>query len=242
MVIVHEVWVALAIVGAVGLSLSSGKIDRAGGVIGGVIAYLLFLGVGWLGIILIGGFFVLGTLASQWKHRQKIRWGVAESRGGRRGWRNVVANAGVVGLLAAGSWWYPAFTDTGRLLISACFAAALSDTWSSELGTVYGTKFYHVLTGKKDRRGQDGVVSVEGSVAGALGSAVVASLYGLAEGWSDGVGVVFLAGIVGNLMDSVLGATLERKGVIGNHTVNFLNTLTAVLFAYFFMKSCSINS
>jgi uncharacterized membrane protein len=40
-----------------------------------------------------------------------------------------------------------------------------------------------------------------------------------------------VAGIFGNLCDSILGASLERKQFIGNNTVNFLNTLFAAIFA-----------
>ena len=35
---------------------------------------------------------------------------------------------------------------------------------------------------------------------------------------------IILAGVTGNVVDSVLGASLERKGWIGNNVVNFLNT------------------
>jgi uncharacterized membrane protein len=38
---------------------------------------------------------------------------------------------------------------------------------------------------------------------------------------------------MGNLADSVLGATLERQHKMGNDTVNFLNTLFAALVAGF---------
>jgi uncharacterized membrane protein len=41
-----------------------------------------------------------------------------------------------------------------------------------------------------------------------------------------------LAGTVGNLFDSVLGASLERKKVVGNNLVNFLNTVVAVAVMY----------
>jgi uncharacterized membrane protein len=40
---------------------------------------------------------------------------------------------------------------------------------------------------------------------------------------------IIAAGTAGNLSDSVMGALLERRGVIGNNAVNFLNTLIAAL-------------
>lgn len=238
----NDVLAILAITGAVSISIISGKIDRVGGVVGGLITYFLFLGIGSLGIALIGSFFVLGTFASWWKQEQKAAWNVAEARGGQRGWRNVIANAGVAGIIATVSWWEPDYVDSARLLVSACFASALSDTWSSEFGNIYGNRFYNVLTGKRDQRGRDGVVSLEGSAAGVLGSGIIALLYGTFEGIGYRVGIVVIAGVAGNLMDSIVGATLERKGLVGNHTVNFLNTLTAALLAYFFVKSCSIST
>ena len=41
--------------------------------------------------------------------------------------------------------------------------------------------------------------------------------------------IIILAAIIGNLADSVLGASLERKHYLGNDVVNFLNTLTSAL-------------
>jgi len=45
-------------------------------------------------------------------------------------------------------------------------------------------------------------------------------------GW-DGFVVCASAGIAGTFADSLLGGTLERRGLIGNNTVNFLSTLVA---------------
>lgn len=228
--------VLLFIVVAVAASVLSRKIDTVGGLSGGLITYGLFLAAGGLGVMLIGGFFVLGTLASVWKLRQKDALGLAETRNVRRGWRNVVANAGAAGLVAAAVVGHWLDTATGQILIAAAFASALSDTWSSELGNVYGRNFYHVLTGKRDQRGRDGVVSTEGSLAGLAGSGVMATLYGLFYGFDRAVIIISLAGILGNLTDSVLGATLERRGILNNHGVNFLSTAVAVLLAYFLVK------
>ncbi len=216
---------------AVIISVLSKKIDGAGGLVGGLFAYVLYAALGWLGIFLIGGFFVLGTAASLWKIRKKTHWGVAEKRNARRGWRNVVGNSGVAATLALLMLGGPMGTELGGILVAASFAAALSDTWSSELGNVYGTRFYEVLTGKPGERGRDGVVSREGSLAGLAGSVLVAVLYGMFRGWGSAVVIISVAGLLGNLTDSLLGATLERSGKLGNHGVNFLSTLAAALIA-----------
>ena len=221
------VFLAIAVISSVLFK----KIDLAGGLLGGLFAFLLYAALGWLGIFLIGGFFVLGTAASLWKIRKKAQWGVAEKRNARRGWRNVVGNAGAAAVLALLVLAGLGSAELGSMLIAASFAAALSDTWSSELGNVYGTRFYEVLTGKPGERGRDGVISREGSLAGVVGSVLVAVLYGLFREWGSGVVIISVAGILGNLTDSLLGATLERSGKLGNHSVNFWSTLAAALIA-----------
>ncbi len=228
--------VLLFILSAILISVLSRKIDVSGGVLGGLITYGLYATIGLLGIILIGGFFVLGTLASLWKLEQKQHLRVAEARNVRRGWRNVAANAGVAGLVAVAVWLRWVTYEMGQILIAASFAAALSDTWSSEFGNVYGSRFYHVLTGRPDERGRDGVVSAEGSLVGILGSAVMTLVYVLFRGFDSNAVVICFAGMLGNLTDSVLGATLERRGKLGNHGVNFLNTAVAAVFAYFLVR------
>jgi uncharacterized membrane protein len=40
---------------------------------------------------------------------------------------------------------------------------------------------------------------------------------------------IVVAGFAGNLADSILGASLERKGWLKNDQVNFLNTLIAAI-------------
>jgi uncharacterized membrane protein len=53
---------------------------------------------------------------------------------------------------------------------------------------------------------------------------LIATVYSIGFGWGIGFCWIVLAGFTGNLVDSVLGAALERKGWIGNNVVNFLNT------------------
>ncbi len=73
---IESTWVLLGVVIAVTLSVISGKIDVPGGLVGAGITYVLYAGIGGLGILLIGSFFVLGTAASLWRLRDKRAWGL----------------------------------------------------------------------------------------------------------------------------------------------------------------------
>ncbi|MCK5704029.1 MAG: DUF92 domain-containing protein, partial [Cyclobacteriaceae bacterium] len=42
--------------------------------------------------------------------------------------------------------------------------------------------------------------------------------------------IITVSGFSGNILDSVLGATLQQNGYINNHQVNFLATLFGSLF------------
>jgi uncharacterized protein (TIGR00297 family) len=74
----------------------------------------------------------------------------------------------------------------------------------------------------------DGVISVEGTLIGAAGAGMIGLLY---AGFTIQAVPVLFAGILGNAMDSVLGASLERKKYLNNDVINFLNTIFAALTA-----------
>jgi uncharacterized protein (TIGR00297 family) len=211
------------------LSVWTGKLTVAGALTGVVLALLLYGGAGWTGIALMAVFFILGTVATSWRRSKKEKLGIAEKDKGRRKASQVVANGGVGTLLALLSYIYPQQKDIFLTMIAAAFSAATADTLSSELGTVYGRKFYNILSFKKDTRGLDGVVSVEGTVCGIAGSCIIAGVYAIGCGWSLNFLWIVIAGTIGNVSDSLLGASAERRHVLHNDAVNFLNTLIAAL-------------
>jgi uncharacterized membrane protein len=65
-----------------------------------------------------------------------------------------------------------------------------------------------------------------------LEAQIIAVIHGSGYGWNwHYLLIIIIAGTIGNLTDSVLGGTVERKGLVNNNTVNFLNTATAALTA-----------
>lgn len=219
------------------LSVYFKKLTPTAAITGGVCALLVYAGAGFTGIALMTIFFIVGTLATAWKIDLKRNLKVAEENKGRRKASQVLANAGVAAIAGAMSLVFETSPTMWTLAIGAAFSAATADTLSSELGTVYGKRFYNILTFKPDLRGLDGVISLEGTLIGVIGSILIAGIYSLGFGFTGHFIILLLSGTLGNLTDSFLGAWLERKGIIKNDAVNFMNTLiaaiTAILLGYY---------
>lgn len=219
---------ALLITGMI-YSIGSRKLTIPAALTGGVTGWIIYCGAGMTGFLLLTVFFLLGTLATSWKRREKMQINGEVPAGERRNAGQVLANAGVAGLLALVAFIYPGHAHLLQLMIAGSFASATADTLSSELGILYGRRFYNCLTWKKDQNGLDGVISLEGTLIGIAGALVIALIYGAGYGWGMNCLVIVLAGAVGNFSDSVLGAALERKNYLTNDGVNFLSTGIAAL-------------
>lgn len=202
---------------------------------GGLIGFFVFAGGGWTSLVLLAVFFLLGTLATSWKRKQKTQFGMMQESSGRRRLAQVLANGGVAGILGVLALLFPEQKAVFSLMMAGSLSSALADTLSSELGTLYGKRFYNILNFRREKPGPDGVVSFEGTMIGILGSAVIAALYCTGYGWSEAFLWILWAGAVGNLADSFLGATLERKKMVSNDVVNVLNTALAALFPLLFV-------
>ena len=211
------------------LSFTTRKLTLTGAITGAVVGLLIYKGAGYTGIAMLALFFIAGSWATGWQLHKKIALGTAEQHKGGRTAGQVLANGSTAALLGAFAWYFPQHHMLAAIMIAGSFAAATADTLSSELGTVYGRMFYNILDLKKDQRGLDGVVSLEGTLIGLVGAALIATVYTLSFGWSLSFCWIVLAGFTGNLVDSVLGALLERKGLIGNNMVNFLNTAAGAI-------------
>lgn len=223
------------------LSVLFKKLHVTAAVTGGIIGLLVFMGAGYTGIVMMAAFFILGSSATSWKIKTKQQLGLAEINNGRRTAAQVIANAGMAGILGMLLWLYPEQKNVLSIMLASVFSSATADTLSSELGNIYGSKFYNISTFKKDQKGLDGVISLEGTLIGVTGSIFIALIYAIGFGWNTlTILIIILAGTVGNLSDSVMGAVAERKHTLKNDAVNFLNTcfgaITAFILFFLYQK------
>ncbi|TKK68063.1 DUF92 domain-containing protein [Ilyomonas limi] len=231
--VLQYVWLFVILAGAMITSVAAKKLTVAAALTGGILGLSIYAGAGFTGIALIAVFFMLGTLATSWKKKYKEDAGLSEIDSSRRNAGQVMANAGVAAICGVFGHFFKEYVFIFRLMMSASLSSAMADTLSSELGNVYGKRFYNILTLQKDMRGLNGVVSLEGTVIGIVGSAVIALVYAVGFGFAPNTFLtIIIAGTIGNLCDSVLGASLERKQYLNNDAVNFLNTAIAALVAF----------
>jgi uncharacterized protein (TIGR00297 family) len=223
----HRGLVALGVnAGMALLAARAGTVRMSGVLAGLLVGGLIWLAGGWRWWIVLLAFFVLGSLLTKFGYKRKAALGLAEEKGGRRGWQNAVANGGV-GVLAGLGWlmtdWEPL-----RAAFAASFATALFDTAGSEIGGLYGKTPISLRSFRKVPPGTEGAVSAEGT-AGALVFAILVALSALAAGQIPASFLlpVVAGSVIGGLYESLAAGRLP----LGHQALNFTNTLIGALAA-----------
>ncbi|CDG64519.1 MAG: hypothetical protein PWQ15_1616 [Methanobacterium sp.] len=173
-------------------------------------------GVNWLLLIFL--FLILGVGFTRYKHDYKKEIGVYE---GTRTIKNVVSN-GIVAFVMAAFGNYAGFIGS--------IATATADTMASEVGVTTTPRL--ITNFKKVSPGTDGGVSILGTFAGIVGAGLIglaAYMLGIYPDLVRTLGIALVAGTLGCLIDSILGAMLEIKGYLTNEHVNLLATLAGAL-------------
>jgi uncharacterized protein (TIGR00297 family) len=189
--------------------------------------------------------FALTFYATRLGRERKAQAGLAEGRKGRNA-AQVIANLGIAAFFSSTAGFYIAmrcgwfgeingegavvrvYFATPYIPMLAALAEATADTVSSEIGQAFGGQPFLLTTLRRVPRGTDGAISLTGTLAGVAAAAIIAATGAPALGMSLAeCSVALAAGIAGLFFDSLLGATVERRGWIGNDFVNFFSTAFA---------------
>eukprot|EP00897_Mesotaenium_endlicherianum_P001840 jgi/Mesen1/1684/ME000137S00600 len=260
------------------------SLSASGALAGLVVTFITMLCGFRFGLTLIV-FYLSSSRLTKFKAAQKALVEDGYKEGGQRDWLQVLANSATATVLCAVFAALNRFEDrcfdarTAPLETALLggflghYAACAGDTWASELGIVATAQPRLVTSGRRVPPGTNGGVTGVGTLASALGGCLMGVCFflaGLATATHTELGcntglllprqvaaipLAVLAGVLGSLIDSLLGATLQYSGfddlkkkvvespgplvkritgrdVLGNNAVNFLSVgLTAAITA-----------
>ncbi|WP_247747495.1 DUF92 domain-containing protein [Alkalihalobacillus sp. BA299] len=256
----------LSVIGVVllaGIAYWFDKLSCSGMVAAIGIGSCIALGLEIGGLLVLASFFISSTFWSSYKKSAK-RNEVVE-KGERRDAMQVVANGGIAALISLLFFFTNDLVWIGAFI--GALAAANSDTWSSEIGGLSKGLPYHILKQKRVTQGTSGAISTAGTLAGICGALLISSIGTcllLYDHYANGilmVGLLMIAGIIGNFSDTFIGAlfqveyqcnicqitteqlfhcqqkTKQIKGLrlINNDVVNFACTLVGSIFGALFI-------
>lgn len=226
------------------VTYSRSMLDITGSLTAFIIGVLIGVmgGIFWIFILLI--FLGSSFLATRYKFKYKKKIGLQEGKKGERSIKNVLANGLVPVFLAIlyDSSNYLSFGEFKLLgneivifLFVTSIAAAAADTLASEMG-ILSKDVYLITTGKKVVPGTNGGISLRGEIWAFIGSIYTFFIASLVFGYFQNIYLSFywiplgiFMGFVSCQIDSILGATLERKEIIGKSTVNLLAISTTII-------------
>lgn len=253
------------------------SLDLSGALCGVIVGFVLTLS-SYLFFIGLLTFFISSSQATKFRSDLKRKFEPHHKEGGQRNWVQVLCNGGVATEFALlymlecgmGEKLVEPSTDWQCTLLSLAVLSALAescgDTWASEFGTVLSrTDPFLITSFQRVPRGTNGGVSLEGLLFSALGGGFIGLVYYLSMALFLGpsnlraasaqwlvILVGALAGFLGSLLDSFLGATLQFTGIVAktgqvveepgqgvkhisganvldNHSVNLLSNLATAL-------------
>ncbi len=194
------------------LAYKAKSLDKSGSIAAAIEGTLIFGLGGWEWAILLLAFFISSSALSKMFKTRKRSLQEKFDKGSRRDAMQVLGNGGLAALFAA---LHPLFPDAlwPWLGFAAALAAVNADTWATELGVLNPSR-PRLITNLKQKveKGTSGGVSFVGTLASLAGAALIGILAGIFAPSNDILPIfalVTLAGLLGALFDSWLGATVQ---------------------------------
>jgi uncharacterized protein (TIGR00297 family) len=223
---------------AIAFALPKKLLTPAGYANAWLLGVIVWGALGWRAYATTLFYFFIGSGVTKVGMAQKEAYGIAEARGGIRGPGNVWGSALTAAVCALAVAVMPLIYPAGSELLTrwqalltlgfvASLSTKLSDTTATEIGKAYGQRTFLITTLQPVPRGTEGAVSLEGTLAGVMGSialALVAWAVGLISSLSA-VGICAIAAFGATTVESLIGATVEEKLTWLTHDlVNIINT------------------
>ena len=193
-------------------------VDLSGAIASLAVGIPVFSLGGWKWFLILLVFFTGAAGFTKFKYEAKRRKGAAQEKGGARAWTNVLGNGGAAVAMAALEFLSISGGASSADIFLAGFLGAVSTTTADTLATEIGLLYPHdprliVSLRKRVPPGTSGGVTPLGESA-----AIASSLLIGAVAWALQIAdwsltrFVFLtlsSGLLGSLLDSLLGATVQ---------------------------------
>jgi len=273
-------WISATVVSLIVVSWGHSRksLSTSGALVALVIGFILGLSHYSFFLCLLA-FFTSASKATKFKADVKKTFEMDFKEGGMRNWLQVLCNGGMalelslLYLLDIGSADLPVdFRHNYRaswlgMAVLGAIACCNGDTWASELGAVLARKDpFLITTFESVPRGTNGGVTTVGLLSSFVGGLVIGVAYycgvmvaassadlSLAPNQALVILVAGLGGLLGSVLDSILGASLQFSGknvntgkitevasedvvpisgkqVLDNHSVNLISSILTALF------------
>ncbi|AEC51690.1 hypothetical protein PNA2_0774 [Pyrococcus sp. NA2] len=216
-------YIAFAIIPILGYGAYRAKaLDLKGTISAIILGYLILLFGGGLPFLALLTFLIMGTIATRVGWKRKVSLGVHEDS--CRSVGNVLGN-GLAPLIFS-LLEFIIRKDWGFAAIFSAISTANADTLASEIGKAFGGNPVLITNFRRAKIGEEGGITLIGELAALVGALIIGILSSFTSAHKlQMLLAVTLAGFLGSNVDSLIGATLEKKGYIDNNATNFIATL-----------------
>jgi uncharacterized protein (TIGR00297 family) len=205
---------ASAILAAIAIRTKSLSVN--GGLGAFIIGTLIFGygGLAWYVVLL--AFFLSSSALTRFGYSSKAAKGVGELRAGARGIWQTIGQGGIAAIIAAAALFFRNNPTMMAVGFASALAEANADTWAVELG-VLSKRNPKLITrlSKEVSPGTSGGISIIGELSAVAGSVLIALVGGPLGILGNKSLVLFMVvaftAILGEHVDSVLGATVQAS-------------------------------
>jgi uncharacterized protein (TIGR00297 family) len=192
---------ASALVSATGAAARA--LDGAGALAAWIVGTAILTGAGWTGGAVLLVFFALSSAVSRLAPRLAMQ---LDPKGDRRDAWQVLANGGAAALGALVLAGSPA----ALWVVTGALAVAAADTWATAIGAGSAAPPRLLMVGRTVPAGTSGGMTPRGTL-GALAGAGVTAAAALPAAGLQLLAVGTTIGVIGMLLDSWLGATVQGR-------------------------------